>query len=79
MFGLITNLAGMLNQLSLNTLTINLRPLSGSSYMELPVELTSPKKGSINIRNKDQKCFLWCHVRQYGFSARKRFYLAKLK
>ena len=35
------------------------RPLSGSSYMDLPVELKSP----INIKNKDQKCFLWCHVR----------------
>ena len=39
------------------------RPLSGSYYMNLPVELRSPKKGIINIKNKDQKCFLWCHVR----------------
>ena len=39
------------------------RPLSGSSYMNLPVELRSPRKGLINIKNKDQKCFLWCHVR----------------
>ena len=39
------------------------RPLSGSSYMNLPVELKSPRKGLINIKNKDQKCFLWCHVR----------------
>ena len=39
------------------------RPLSRSSYMELPVELRSPKKGLINIKNKDEKCFLWCHVR----------------
>ena len=38
------------------------RPLSGSSYMDLPVELRSPRKGLINIKNKDQKCFLWCHV-----------------
>ena len=40
------------------------RPLSRSSYMELPVELRSPKKGLTNIKNKDEKCFLWCHVRQ---------------
>ena len=33
------------------------RPLSGSSYVELPVKLRSPKKGLINIKNKDQKCF----------------------
>ena len=32
------------------------RPLSGSSYMNLPVELKSPKKGLINIKNKDEKC-----------------------
>ena len=38
------------------------RPLSGSSYMDLPVELRSPRKELINIRNKDKKCFLWCHV-----------------
>ena len=39
------------------------RPLLGKSYIELPIELRSPKKGPINIKNKDQKCFLWCHVR----------------
>ena len=39
------------------------RPLSGSFYMDLPVELKSPRKGLINIKNKDEKCFLWCHVR----------------
>ena len=56
------------------------RPLSGSSYMDLPVELKSPRKGLINIKNKYQKCFLWCHVRYINLSkehrvsrARKRF------
>ena len=39
------------------------RPLSGSFYMDLPVELKSPRKGLINIKNKDQKCYLGCHVR----------------
>ena len=39
------------------------RLLSGSSYMKLPVELKSPKKGLINIKNNDQKFFLWFHVR----------------
>ena len=33
------------------------RPLSGSSYMDLPVELKSPRKGLINIKNKDKKIF----------------------
>ena len=31
--------------------------------MKLPVELKSPRKGLINIKNKDNKCFLCCHVR----------------
>ena len=31
--------------------------------MSLPVELRSPQKGLINVRNKDEKCFWWCHVR----------------
>ena len=34
------------------------RPLSGSSYIDLPVELRSPRKGLINTKNKDGKCFL---------------------
>ena len=66
MFGLIKDLAEVLNQLSLNTLD-HYRPtyrrLSESSYMDLPIELRSPRKELINIKNKDQKCFLWCHVR----------------
>ena len=33
------------------------RPLSGSSFMGLPVELRSPRKGLINIKNKNKKCF----------------------
>ena len=39
------------------------RPSSCNSYEKLPVELRSPKKGLINIKNKDQKFFFWCHVR----------------
>ena len=31
--------------------------------MELPVELRNSKKGLINIKNIDKKCFLWCRVR----------------
>ena len=33
-------------------------PLFGSSLMNLPVELKSPRKGPISIKNKDKKCFL---------------------
>ena len=39
------------------------KPLYGSSYIELPMELRNPKKGLINIKNKDDECFIWCHIR----------------
>ena len=39
------------------------KPLHGSSYIELPTELKNPKKGLINIKNKDDECFRWCHIR----------------
>ena len=39
------------------------KPLPGSSYVKSPAELRSPKKGLINIKNSDRKCFLKCHVR----------------
>ena len=38
-------------------------PLSGSTYIELPHKLRHSMKGLINIKNNDNKCFLWCHVR----------------
>ena len=39
------------------------RPLSGSTYCEVPKELSNSMKGLINIQNNDNICFLWCHVR----------------
>ena len=39
------------------------KPLAGSSYIDLSIELRSPRKGLINIKNNDQKYVLWCHVR----------------
>ena len=39
------------------------RPLSGSWYIKLLVELRNSKKGLINIKYNDQKCFLRCHFR----------------
>lgn len=44
-----------------NDLTINMaryRPLRGSSYIPLPIKLAS-KKAIINVKNKDNKCFVW--------------------
>ena len=42
--------------------------LSGSSYIDLPAELRSPRKELINIKNTDKKCFSWCHVRHINLS-----------
>ena len=39
------------------------QPLKGGSYIELPLELRNPNKGLINLQNKDECCFAWCHVR----------------
>ena len=39
------------------------KPLNGSSYIELPLELRNSKKGLINMENKDEECFRWCHIR----------------
>ena len=41
----------------------NYRPLPGSSYIDVPLELKGPRKGLTNIKNKYKKCFLYCHVR----------------
>ena len=37
--------------------------MNGSSFVELPNELKNAKNGLIDIKNNDNKCFLWCHVR----------------
>ena len=38
-------------------------PLIGSTYIELPDKIKNPMKSLINIKNSDNKCFLWCHIR----------------
>ena len=38
-------------------------PLRGNSYIPLPKELRNSKKGLLNLKNEDNKCFLWCHIR----------------
>ena len=55
MLGSMKDLVGLLNQ--------TCRPLLGSSYINLPIKLRNPRKGLTSIKNKDQKCFLWFHVR----------------
>ena len=38
-------------------------PMKGSSYIRLPSELRNSKKGLINMKNEDNECFRWCHIR----------------
>ena len=40
------------------------RLLLESSHINLPIALRNPRKRLINIKNKVQKCFVWCHVRR---------------
>ena len=42
---------------------VKYKPLRGSSYIPLPKELRHPAKGIINMKNNDNECFRWCHIR----------------
>ena len=41
-------------------------PLSQSTYIKLPRELKKTMKGLINIKNNDNKCFRWYHIRNFN-------------
>ena len=43
--------------------TVAYEPLRGSSYIPTPKAIANPKKGVINMKNNDDKCFLWCLTR----------------
>ena len=42
--------------------TVEYNPTKGSSYISLPGWISN-KKAIVNIKNKDDKCFLWCVLR----------------
>ena len=42
--------------------TVNYRPLRGNTWIPLPKELAD-KKAIINMKNKDNKCFMWSVLR----------------
>ena len=42
--------------------TASYKPLRGETWISLPKEL-AVKKAIINVKNKDNKCFLWCVLR----------------
>ena len=45
-------------------------PLVGSTFVELPDKLKNSKKGLINIKNNENKCFLWCHIRHLNLMSK---------
>ena len=46
------------------------KPTNGSSYIKLPQELKNSAKGLINIKNEDNECFRWCHIRHLNPQAK---------
>ena len=42
---------------------VKYKPMKGSSYIQLPYELRNSSKGLINMKNEDNECFRWCHIR----------------
>ena len=42
---------------------VKYEPMKGSSYIKLPNELKHSAKGLINMKNEDNECFRWCHIR----------------
>ena len=42
---------------------VKYEPMKGNSYIKLPQELRNSAKGLINLKNEDNQCFRWCHIR----------------
>ena len=54
----------VINRIDSHYINVTLyKPLNGSSYIELPTELGNSKKRLINMKNKDEECFRWYHIR----------------
>ena len=50
------------NIIQLELHTVIYKPLRGETWIPLPKELAN-KKAIINVKDKDNKCFLWCVLR----------------
>ena len=49
---------------------VQYQPMKGSSYIKLPQELRNSAKGLINMKNEDNECFRWCHIRHLNPQAK---------
>ena len=43
--------------------TAKYKPLNANSYIKLPDYLSHSRKGLINLKNNDNECFRWSHIR----------------
>ena len=44
--------------------------MKGTSYIKLPQELRNIAKGLIKMKNEDNECFRWCHIRHLNPQAK---------
>ena len=58
--------------------TVDFKPMRGSAYIGLP-DWIMRKKVIVNIRNNDEKCFIWCVLRYLHPRDRNDFRLIDLK
>ena len=58
--------------------TVIFKPMRGSAYIPLP-DWIMRKKAIVNIRNNDEKCFLWCVLRYLHPRDKNDFRLTDLK
>ena len=53
------------------------KPLAGSSYMNLPADISNSMCGLINMKNDDEKCFVWSHIRHLNPKDRRATIITK--
>ena len=58
--------------------TVDYKPMRGGAYIPLP-EWIMRKKAIINIRNDDNKCFIWCVLRYLNPRGKNDFRLTDLR
>ena len=49
---------------------VQYQPMKGSSYIKLTQELRNSRRGLINMKNEDNECFRWCHIRHLNPQAK---------
>ena len=63
-FGCLRAMAGHISSTDEHYInTVVYEPTKGSSYIPLPVEFQHHQKGLVNMKNTDNECFRWCHIR----------------